>query len=341
MSPVEKQREGVEEMKTGILAGLAVMVALGAWGWAWGQEAPVTRPTPTVETAEPGETGEEPQVVQVGVYILSIGKFDIGTGGFTVDFYLSLKSDKEIPETWEFMNGRGNLEKIIDKPTEKFYRVLANLNSKIDLKKFPFDTQRLQVIIEDKVKTTAELVYVPEKDDQGKEQSDLDASVVFPGWQITGWTTRVSEHEYPVYGERYSQYQFDVDITRIKMNSFLKTFLPVLFLMLIMTSSFILNPDAIVTRLATISSSLVASVMFHLAIANQVPPVGYLTFADKFMVLTYLILLLSFFLNIGVFMYQSRGDAGKEKAKKLSKLCEKLVFIGVPVLYLGLFLFVR
>ena len=310
-------------------AAAAMMMAMVMCGWVFAQET-------TEQKAEQGEEKQgPPQVVTVGVYVLSMGKLDIASGGFTVDFYLSLKSDKPVPEMFEFMNGRAaSMDKIIDKPNEKFYRVLANLQSPINLKRFPFDTQKLQIIIEDKVKTIDEVVYVPEK-----EESGLDSSVVFPGWKIKGWEPEVSRHTYPVYGESYSQYQFTVNITRIKMNSFLKTFVPVLFLMLIMTSSFILNPDQIVTRLATISSSLVAAVMFHLGIASQVPPVGYMTFADKFMGLTYLILLASFFLNISVFVLQSKGK--KEQAQTLSTLCEKLVFIGVPVLYIGLFLFIK
>jgi hypothetical protein len=292
-----------------------------------------TKPAAVTEAATATETEGTPQKVEVGIYILNMGKLDVSSGSFTVDFYLSLKSEGEVPESFEFVNGRAsNLDKIIDKPNEKFYRVLANLSSPIYLKRFPFDTQKLQIILEDKIKTSKELVYVAEE-----KESGLDGSVAFPGWEIKGWKTTVATHEYPVYDESYSQYAFDVEIGRIKMNSFFKTFLPVLFLMLIVVSSFILNPEQIVTRLATISSSLVASVMFHIAISSQIPPVGYLTFADKFMALTYLILLAAFFLNIGVFMYQSKGESGKEKAATLSKLCEKIVFVGVPVLYVVLF----
>ena len=54
--------------------------------------------------------------VQVGLYILNLGKFDIATGSFTADFYLSLKCEANCsPENFEFMNGRASsFEKIID-----------------------------------------------------------------------------------------------------------------------------------------------------------------------------------------------------------------------------------
>jgi uncharacterized membrane protein YadS len=125
----------------------------------------------------------------------------------------------------------------------------------------------------------------------------------------------------------------------MKINSFLKTFMPVLFLMLIVMSSFILNPTQITTRLAAISSALVASAMFHISIAGQIPPVGYLTFADKFMVLTYFILLACFFMSLYVFLLQERKQ--EEKARRIHKLTESLAFFGMPTLYLALFIFVR
>jgi len=73
--------------------------------------------------------------VQVGLYLLNLGKFDISTGSFTADFYLSMECENECsPENFEFMNGRAStIEKIIDDPNLKFYRIQANLNSQIDL----------------------------------------------------------------------------------------------------------------------------------------------------------------------------------------------------------------
>jgi hypothetical protein len=276
--------------------------------------------------------------VKVGMYLLSLGKLDIGSGTFSADFYLSLKSSEPIPDNaFEFLNGRaGSVEKIEDKDggREKFYRILANLTTSVDLKHFPFDEQKLQITLEDKTEAIGKMRFVP-----NTEESGMDAAIVFPGWAIQGWAISTARHDYPVYGETFSQLVYTVNIGRMKLNSFLKTFLPVLFLMLIVMSSFILNPNQITTRLAAISSALVASAMFHISIAGQIPPVGYLTFADKFMVLTYFVLLACFFMSLYVFILQERKD--EQKARRIHKFTETLAFFGMPVLYLALFLFVR
>lgn len=276
--------------------------------------------------------------VEVGLYLVSLGKLDVSTGSFTADFYLSLKSQEPIPDgSFEFVNGRAaSIDKLEDRQNEagiyeKFYRILANLTTPMHLKDFPFDSQQMQIIIEDKTEDIGKMRYVPAKNESG-----LDTSITFPGWRITGWEVSVKEHEYPVYESKYSQFVYTVSIERMAFSSFLKTFLPVIFLMLIVMSSFILNPEQVATRLGAISSSLVASAMFHISISNQVPPMGYLTFADKFMILTYFILLASFFLSIAVFILQ--GKKAVERAKKLNRISERLVIIGMPVLYAALFL---
>ncbi|MFA5888205.1 MAG: hypothetical protein WC852_05855 [Candidatus Nanoarchaeia archaeon] len=272
------------------------------------------------------------QNVDVGLYILNLGKFDISTGSFTADFYLSMKCEDKCSD-FEFVNGRASsVDKIIDEPNEKFYRIQAALNSPVDLKSFPFDSQKMQIILEDKENTVDSLVYVPVE-----KESGIDDSIAFTGWNIDGWETEVKEHYYKPYDETYSQYIFNVDISRIAFNSFLKTFLPVFFIMMVTMFSFVLDPDKITTRLGMAGSSLVAAVMFHIAISSQIPPVGYLTLADKFMVLTYFILLVTFILNVVMLELHERKQ--EAKLMKMHRITEFSMLGIVPLIYVIFFVF--
>ena len=274
------------------------------------------------------------QDVDVGLYVLNLGKFDVATGSFTADFYISFKCKRTCNvDDFEFMNGKAvSIDKIEDSPKEKFYRVQANLNSQVDLKRFPFDSQKMQIIIEDKKNTIDKIKYIPLKDESG-----IDSSIAFTGWNIEGWNSESKEHYYKVYNETYSQSVFSIDISRIALNSFMKTFLPVIFIVLIVVSTFVLDPDKVTTRMTVASSSLIAAVMFHISISNQIPPVGYLTFADKFMVMTYFILLASFIINIILLELQELKKM--ELVEKVHRSTEYSMFAVVPVLYIILFVF--
>ena len=274
--------------------------------------------------------------IKVGIYVLNLGKFDISTGAFTADFYLSLKCDDACPkQDFEFMNGRASsIDKITDNPNEKLYRIQANLNSPIDLKKFPYDKQKIQIIIEDKTQTSDKVKYVPDE-----KASGIDNSVSFSGWVMNNYTQTIEEHYYEPYEETYSQYIFTIPISKIILNSTIKTILPVIFIIIVMLSSFILDIDKITTRVAMVSSALVASVMFHVSLANQIPPVSYLTFMDKFMVLTYFVILISFAINV-LIMELTKKEKNHELVEKLHHRTEYTMLILVPILYLLLFIFV-
>jgi len=283
----------------------------------------------------PFTLAEQDKEVKVGLYLLNLGKYEIATGSFTADFYLSLKCNYNCsPENFEFMNGRASsIDVMEDKPNVKFYRIQANLNSKVDLRKFPFDQQEINIVIEDKENTNEKIKYVPHL-----EESGIDPSITFTGWNIDGWRAEEKDHQYPIYNETFSQYIFTIDLSRILINSFLKTILPVIFILLTVLFSFIINPDKVTTRLSMVGSSLLAAVMFHVSINNQIPPVGYLTFADKFLALTYLILLLSFIINISLIELQERKN--HELLMKIHRLTEFSMLIIVPLLYLALFLLI-
>ena len=190
----------------------------------------------------------------------------------------------------------------------------------------------MQIILEDKKNTVEDLNYVPMD-----EESGIDDSIAFSGWNIDGWDSEVREHEYKIYGENYSQYIFNVDISRIAISSFFKTFIPVLFIMLILMFSFVMDPDKIAARLGVATSSLIASVMFHISISNQIPPVGYLTTADRFMMVSYFIILASVVLNVLLLELTERKK--NELVEKIHRRTEYAVFIVVPIIYLIFFLF--
>lgn len=279
------------------------------------------------------QSNSDNREIQVGLYVINLGRFDIASGSFTADFYLSLKSDSILPnQDFEIINGKAtSLDKIVDLPNEKLYRIQANLVSAVNLQQFPFDTQHMKIIIEDKKSTIDKLIYKP-----NIEKSDIDSSISFIGWNLGSWSACSTVHHYDVFNESYSQYMFIVPISRIKLNAIFKTFLPIIFIVLIMLSSFLLDPDKLTNRLTIVGSSLAATVMFHVSLGNQLPPVGYLTFCDKFMVLTYFVVLLSFAYNVLLLELLKREKL--VLVKKLHRTTEFMVFLVVPLFYILLFL---
>lgn len=302
--------------------------------------------------AETNNDGSNPQQIKVGVYVLNIGRFDTSTGSFTVDMYLSfncgenrgspngdISSGDNLPvancsEKFEFMNGRATTtEKIFDNGTTKYWRIQAQLSSDIDLRRYPFDAQQLKIVIEDKIKTIDEVAYTPDM-----ELTGMDGAAFVAGWNLYNWSAQTDIHTYEVYGEDYSRYTFSIGIERVFLNSFIRNFLPVIFILIVMSLSYIMDLDKIMNRLTLQAGSLTAAVMFHVAILSQIPPLGYMTFADKFMVLTYFFLMFS--LLFSIFLLELKERKKDEAAERLHRKTEFIMPVVMLGAYLILFLFI-
>ncbi|HMV77242.1 MAG TPA: hypothetical protein PL048_16040 [Leptospiraceae bacterium] len=272
--------------------------------------------------------------VYVGIYVVNLGKFEVATGSFTADFYMTLKTEKEAEfplDSFEFMNGRAvSSEKILEEPNLVQYRIMANLTNPVDLRKFPFDDQILSIIIENKKYTSDKVKYVIVDRDSG-----LDEMIAFAGWNIRGWKAEERDHIYKVFNETYSLASFNIQIEKIRWNAFFKTFLPVLIIIFLVNCSFIMDTDKIKDRLGICTSGLVASVMFHLSISNQIPAVSYLTIADKFMLHTYIVLLMCVLLN--VFMLQLIQVRNEDITQKIHRFTKYGMFIVIPAIYMLFF----
>lgn|SRR3989338_1185554 len=273
--------------------------------------------------------------VSVGTYVLNVGKFEVSTGSYTIDFYLDFRCDTNCsPERFEFTNGRAtSIDKLIDTPTEKFYRIQASLSQNIDLRKYPFDRHSLTIELEDKDKTTDEQVYIADI-----ENSGTDPSVIIVGWHLDGWNAGVREHYYEPYNQTFSRYIYSIEIGRVPLTSMLKSFLPVFFMVFVALLSLLLRADKVTTRLTLNISTLLAAVMFHVNLTSTIPPVGYLTFADKFMIATYLILIMVLFSGIMLMRHTELKE--EVMAEKLYKYALFSIPVITIIAYIMIFLLV-
>ena len=73
--------------------------------------------------------------------------------------------------------------------------------------------------------------------------------------------------------------------------------------------------DEISERLALVSSTLVGAILYHLTLTSSIPPIGYMTFADKFMYTNYVIISIALGVTVGLMLYINAGR--DEQAKRL------------------------
>lgn len=242
----------------------------------------------------PPASASDPVNVETGIYVISLGNYEVNKGTYTMDLYLWFRwdaSSNTTPVKFEFMNGRANSKELISDETdastgkrELWYRIQASLYSEPRFKDYPFDTQVIKIDFEDSVNTVETLYYIPAVDESG-----LDKDVRASGWLIKGWDFKATDKEYK-WNETYSRGNLAIDIEREKTSTAIKTLLPPFIFCVVSGLSFFFRPDKIAQRLGLGTSMLISAVMFHISQTASLPPLGFLMLIDKIMISTYVFL---------------------------------------------------
>jgi hypothetical protein len=260
----------------------------------------------------------EPIKVKVGVYVLQVGNLDISSGTYSMDFYLQFLCDRPCDEpAFDIMNSSEisaeNQTSDSRGGTFYTYRVKANLSTNLDLRKYPFDSHLLSVAIEDKNLGANEMVY-----ENFPGLSGVDPEAVVSGWDIDRAIPHgvVTDHFYPMFSNSpYSRISFQVRIFHNTFSSFMKGLFAAIVIVLVGMLSFLMKHTDVSDRLALTSSTLVGAILYHLTLTAGIPPVGYLTFADKFMIGNYVITFAALAVTVMLMWYVNHGL--KEQAVKL------------------------
>ena len=273
------------------------------------------------------------EILTAGVYIINIGKIDLQTGSYDLDFYFWLStSDPSIDftknkPTFDFMNSM-NARIEPSQLTSNYYevRVKGTFLKNMDFRNYPFDTQQVTVEVEG-FTTVDKLVFEPDTASSG-----YDNLVNVPGWKLGDIKQDVIVHKYP--DQSYSRYIFSFNIERSPLSSFLKTIFPVIIITTIAMLAFWMSPTNFAPRIGLAASTLLAAVAAHLNAANALPPIGYLTLMDKVMIVAYALFLnnlVSMVLQMRLIDHKKDERAAKVNAK-MRKLMPVIVGILLAVL---------
>jgi hypothetical protein len=231
--------------------------------------------------------------IKVAVLINDVRDYDIKVGTFTADFYLSLTSDRPMPDSQLiFTNGKEDSKLVLaDKPTFKLFRYIAVFQSPPDLHSYPFDTQELRIEIEESGAGLDQVRLVP---DQRHTNLGIGAEVI--GWDVATLAATVTTHTYPDRFDGddlyYSRYTLQLGIERYGTNAFFTVYVPAIVIVLISLTGVWITPDHMEVRANAGAPMLAAAVLFHFALIQSLPATPYLTRADKLMVAVYLCLLI-------------------------------------------------
>ncbi|MEM0010342.1 MAG: hypothetical protein QXW39_01635 [Candidatus Bathyarchaeia archaeon] len=270
-----------------------------------------------------------PANVEVGVWLVNVEKVDLSASSYRLDFYLWFKFDpskislEEIKE-FEFVNGFPTRYEIKADAEHGYleYRVRGDFIKTFDFSQYPFETHMLTIEIEHKNLNVSNLIFKVDP------SSNIDEKANIAGWEIGGFKATVTEHSYG--GEVYSRLVFGLLLKRPMLSSLVKSILPVVIITTISLLTFFISPQNFSQRIGLGVTTLMSATAFHLALLSGIPPIGYLTLADRIMLSIYAIFLYN--LSVSVYIMKLVDNKKIEEAQRFNKKALKMLATLIIIL---------
>ena len=200
-------------------------------------------------------------------------------------------------------------------------RMSGELAVNLDLREFPFDTQRLPIEIISYRYSPDEIRFSP----QSKFGADID-EFSGEGWHFSLLDTDFSDFSVPAAGVVRPQLTFIVEAQRKTQYYLLTMFLPMSLIVFMSWTAFWIQPNVVPPRIAISTASIFSLIAFGFSIRLSLPRVSYVTRADLFVIGCTLLV----FLALAVAVIGSRwASADKlEKAVRLNAIT-RWVYAGM------------
>jgi hypothetical protein len=253
-------------------------------------------------TADNRQGGPKVQVVKAGFYLISLHDFNFRDKEYTARFWLWLfykdkkldfENTLDIPNAKEFEKQSVLLDSLVDEKGEKVYwlqmKVRAVMKQSWRVRDYPFDTQTLEIKLENSKFDDTSLKFATNRAEYG---DIFDNREVIDGWEILScedsvvhniYGTNFGDPELRAKGWRrsdYSQLRLRILLRRDAWSLFLKIFIGMYVAVAISMVSFFLNPRFVEPRFALPVGSLFATVGNKYVIDSLLPETTEFTLVD-------------------------------------------------------------
>ena len=206
----------------------------------------------------------------------------------------------------------------------------ATLNAELDLRRFPFDRQDLDIEMQSFTWDKSELGFVA-----NEPQTGFDATFETPEWSVSGVGSLISLQSEVRDDREFSAYTFRIHAQRHPGHYILRIFVPVLFVMFLTWVAF-WEPAQDRVRVGFIA--LLTVVATHTVISRSLPRLNYPTSADALLIVCYIVAMALTVVSIVVQRVEPSGAV--ERAQRIDCWARWMVpvvavsVLGVSVLVL-------
>lgn len=226
--------------------------------------------------------------------------------------------------------------KVQDAVVYSFEEGVAKFRNDFNFKKFPFDKQRLKISLMEMYG----LRPAPESSLQFLNNSIMYESLknyteknILKEWKITGFDIKQKTANLVDYDLPSAQFDIFIYIERNFLYYLIKIILPIFLILSLAWYVFWINPKELESRITTSIVCFLALVAYNFVIDNEIPKLGYLTYMDWIIMISYIFCALPTAISISMYRYLG------SKKYNVMEINSYVRLIG-PILYFSLLIII-
>ena len=343
-------------MKIGIRVSNVLAVAICvviACGSAHAQP-PAAQWPPATARQIPAASGS-PVSVKVAIFLANLTEIDELAERFTVSGYLFLTwkdprlayrapsaetrqvaTDSIWLPSINFLNQtekRGYISRLalVDPDGTVHYEeeFVSHLTAELNLRKFPFDTENLHILVQPLL-ADAEMnrvILVKDTDDTGVASARWTA---LAQWDIVGVSIVDSSFAYGNHAPMLPALTFTLTVKRQYPYYLWKIFFPLVLIVIVAYSAFFVEIKDHYTQITIALTTILTVIAFSFSVESSMPKVPYLTYIDCFFLATYVLVFLSMIVLVVTHTMIGRENRGRAiKLRKFWRWAYVLLFVSV------------
>jgi hypothetical protein len=302
-----------------VLFALAIAFVVGAISPAMSRAAQTPTGVATDPILQPPFEGDRPIDVTIGLHVVNLASIDEVSEQFQLDAYMFERwVDKRLAYTpqglqdqarayekgqiWnpqlEMINAsspRSRAEVSLtvspDGTVRYVERIVVTLSSRFELRRFPFDRQRLKIIIHPFLANGPNIKFKLDENSTWTA-SEFESFSSLAQWHLTGLHSELLN--VPAYGGlTVPEARFEIDVTRRSSFYLWKVFLPLLLMVFLSWAVFWIEANDLSNQVQVAVTTILTVIAFAFAISATMPRLPYLTYIDAFFLECYIYVFLA------------------------------------------------
>jgi hypothetical protein len=315
--------------------------------------------------------------MRIGFYVNAVREVDWRAENFLVDFYWWIRypkpasdQDRRLAEALEFVNGNLGIAdearaEILEHETQErktvpgadgeqmyvAFRSVGRFYFNPDFRMYPFDRQKLPIVIEHEVLTADELELVDDEESYQraggpKEHWGLAPTVRVTDLEIERATRAFTTQEYRTnFGDptihnvstSFARVTFTIETARDYGAYLIKILIPLVIILVLAYLVFFVPARHLEVAVGLTVTSVLACIAFQLTVADDLPNIGYIVTSDRIFYLCYFLIMTAMAETVYTHSLEKRGREQAAARIELLARClyPALLLIGLVVIIAG------